>query len=453
MSKAAVNFGAVVSRRDRGEPLTVTIDALTQDGRGVCRVAGKAVFVADSLPGETARVQPMRRRKGHDEARLLEIIDPSPGRVTPACDFFGLCGGCVLQHMHHDAQLAAKEEQLFSALLRIGKVEPMQLRKPVSARPWAYRRRARLGVRWVRAKQRVLVGFRERGGSYLADMQHCEVLVAGCRELPGLLAELIGGLSVKARLPQVEVTAADNGLALVFRVLDEPDKVDLQALTDFALRHDCRVYLQTGGLDSIRLLSGDDSPLYYEIDEKRIRIEFEPTDFIQINAELNDRMIDVAMEVLDLEPGERMLDLFCGLGNFSLPAARRGAQVTGIEGEPGLVARATANAQRNFEDEAGVIPPQFFVSNLFNDTADFPWARQRYDKVLLDPPRAGARAIVETISRFGPQRIVYVSCHPGTLARDAGILAEQGYTLGSAGILDMFPHTAHVESLAVFERQ
>lgn len=410
------------------------------------------MFVADTLPGEKVLIQPMRRRKGHDEARLLEILEPSPDRVMPKCDFFGICGGCVLQHMNHEAQLAVKEEQLLSALTRIGKVEPESVRKAISARPWGYRRRARLGVRWVRAKQRVLVGFRERGGSYLADMQHCEVLDAGCRELPALLAELIGGLSVKARLPQVELTAADNGLALVFRVLDDPTPADLEALAGFADRYGCRVYLQTGGLDSIQQLSGDEEPLYYAVDANQIRIEFEPADFIQINAELNKTMIDVAMDALELEPGERLLDLFCGLGNFSLPAARRRAQVTGIEGEPGLVKRAAANAARNFSGASEVTLPQFFVSNLFNDTADFPWARERYDKVLMDPPRAGARAMSEKISKFGPARIVYVSCHPGTLARDAGILADQGYSLASAGILDMFPHTAHVESLAVFDR-
>ncbi len=452
MSRASANKRPAVTRRDRGEPHTADIDALTQDGRGVCRIDGKAVFVADALPGEKVRIQPMRRRKGHDEARLLEILEPSPARVTARCEYFGLCGGCVLQHLDHAAQLQAKQSQLVSALARIGKVAPENISEPVSARPWAYRRRARLGVRWVRAKARVLVGFRERGGSYLADMQHCEVLADGCRELPGMLAELIGGLSVRERLPQVEVTAADNGLALVFRVLDDPDDDDREALSRFAAQHGFRVYLQPGGLDSVRLLRGDEAPLFYDVDAGRVRIEFEPTDFIQVNAELNEKMIAHAMDALELAAGDRLLDLFCGLGNFSLPAARRGAEVTGIEGEPALVARATANARRNARTCSGMAGTRFFVSNLFNDTADFPWARERYDCVLLDPPRAGARAIIDRMSSFAPRRIVYVSCHPGTLARDAGQLVEQGYTLRTAGILDMFPHTAHVESMAIFDR-
>ncbi len=447
MSRAGSARPAVSTRRDRGDPVITTVDALTQDGRGVCRIDGKAVFVADALPGETVSIQPTRRRKGHDEARLLEVVQPSAQRRAPRCEYFGYCGGCALQHLEHAAQLAAKQDQLLSALARIGKVEPAAVSAAVRGECWGYRRRARLGVRWVRAKNRVLVGFRERSASFIADMQHCEVLSPGCRDLPGELATLIEGLSIRTRLPQVEVTVADNAVALVFRVLEPPDNADLAALRAFAESHDYRLYLQPGGLDSVVQLTGDADPLYYRLDGGRLRVEFEPTDFIQVNAEVNEKMVAAAMAALDIKAGDSLLDLFCGLGNFSLPAARRGARVMGVEGEAALVARARANAASN-----GLGDAQFAIGNLFNDCGDFPWARQQYDQVLLDPPRAGARAIVERIDVFAPRRIVYVSCHPGTLARDAELLCARGYSLSLAGILDMFPHTAHVESMAVFDR-
>ncbi len=436
------------ARRERGEPIQVEIEGLTHDGRGVYRNDGKAVFVADALPGEIVLVQPLRRRKGQEEARLLEVVTAADNRVAPRCSYFGYCGGCALQHLEHASQLEDKQAQLLSALERIGGVLPLELLPPLAAASWAYRRRARLGVRWVRAKDRVLVGFRERNGSFIADMQHCEVLAEPCRELPGQLAELIGSLSIRTRLPQVEVTVADNAVALVFRVLDPPTPDDLEKLESFAANAGVRVYLQPGGLDSVALQAGDSEPLYYRLDQQRIRIAFEPTDFIQVNGFLNELMVQAAMDALQLEPGVDLLDLFCGLGNFSLPAARRGARVTGVEGEAALVERAGGNAAAN------ELAAQFVLSNLFDpQLEDFPWARQTYDRVLLDPPRAGARAVVDYMPKLAPNRIVYVSCHPGTLARDTAALVQQGYELTAAGVMDMFPHTAHVESMAVFDRR
>lgn len=448
MSRTRRAARATGASRERGEPQEVRIETLTQDGRGVYRLDGKAVFVADALPGEQVRVQPLRRRKGQEEARLLDVLVASEQRVNPRCDYFGYCGGCVLQHLEHTAQVEAKQEQLLSALERIGRTQPETILPALTGEPWAYRRRARLGARWVKAKDRVLVGFRERNGSFIADMAHCEVLAPECRELPDKLARLIARLSIRTRLPQVEVTVADNGIALVFRVLDPPTADDLQTLAEFADDTEMRVYLQPGGLDSVALHRGESSPLFYRLDKDRLTIEFEPTDFIQVNAELNELMVQAASDALQLQSGMRVLDLFCGLGNFSLPAARRGADVTGIEGEPSLVTRARANAAGNG------LQAKFEVSNLFADgLADFPWARGQYDRVLLDPPRAGARAVIEYMPRLGPERIVYVSCHPGTLARDAASLVQQGYVLSAAGIMDMFPHTAHVESLAIFDRR
>lgn len=434
--------------RERGEPMIVEIERLTHDARGVCRVGEKAVFVADALPGETARVQPLRRRKGQEEARLLEVLTPAGDRVSPRCDYFGTCGGCAMQHLAHAAQLREKEQQLLSALVRIGGARPEALLPPLAAEPWSYRRRARLGVRWVRAKNRVLVGFRERNGSFIADMQHCEILAEPCRELPGMLADLIGELSIRERLPQVEVTVADNAVALVFRVLDAPTPEDLSRLGFFAQSCGWRVYLQPAGLDSITLQYGDSEPLFYWLDDQQVKICFGPADFIQVNGALNELMVRAAMEALALEPGVRMLDLFCGLGNFSLPAARRGATVTGVEGDAALVAKARRNA------EANALEAEFVLSNLFDEQlADFPWARRKYDRVLLDPPRAGARAAVAYMPKLAPARIVYISCHPGTLARDAAALQQQGYALRAAGIIDMFPQTAHVESMAIFTRR
>lgn len=434
-------------RRYRGDPLTVEIEALTQDGRGVCRVDGKAVFVSDALPGETVRMQPLRRRKGHDEAELLEVITPAATRVQPGCAHFGNCGGCALQHLAHAAQIEEKQTQLLSALSRIGKVTPDVVRAPVSSAAWAYRRRARLGVRWVRARQRVLVGFRERAGSYIADMTHCEVLAEPCRDLPGQLADVIGEMSIRERLPQVEVTVADNAVALVFRILDEPAADDLRALEAFGQRHDYRIYLQSGGPDSVALLYGDAEPLFYRLEDRDITVQFEPTDFVQVNAGINAKMVNLAIEALALAPGHDVLDLFCGLGNFSLAMARDVATVTGVEGEAALTQRAAENARLN-----GIGNVSYHTSNLFDEVGDFPWSRRSYDRVLLDPPRAGARAMVQRMRALGPTRVVYVSCHPGTLARDASELISQGFKLSSAGILDMFPHTAHVESMAVFDR-
>jgi 23S rRNA (uracil1939-C5)-methyltransferase len=422
----------------------VTIVDLSHEGRGVARVEGKAIFVDAALPGEVVEIVRVRRQRSYDEARLEKIVVASPDRVAPKCAHYGTCGGCALQHMSSDRQLAQKQKEL----ARIGLVQPEHVLEPLQAGTWNYRRRARLGVRWVFKKEKTLVGFRERNTSFIAELKSCVVLRAPLDTLIEPLGALISGLSVRARLAQIEAAVADNATALVFRVLDEPTAEDRAAMLQFGLQHQVDIYLQPGGYDTIVPLAKDAKALYYRLPKFDVELHFAPSDFIQVNGELNERMTDLAVDLLQVEPTHSVLDLFCGLGNFSLPLARRAAHVLGLEGETGLVERARANARRN-----DIVNADFLVTNLMAEDQDAAWTRQRYDRVLIDPPRAGAREVLPVIARCGAQRVVYVSCHPGSLARDAGILvSEHGFKLCAAGIMDMFPQTAHVESIAVFER-
>ncbi len=432
----------------RGARHEVAVGALAHDGRGVARIDGKAVFVAGALPGERVEVEITRRRRHLDEARLVAVLDASPDRVEPRCAHFGVCGGCSLQHLADGAQLAAKQAQLLDDLERIGRVRPATVLAPLRGPPFGYRRRARLGIRYVRKKGRVLAGFRERDAPYLADLARCEVLVGAFATLPRDLAALVEGLSIRERVPQVELAVADAAAALVFRVMDPPSETDLGQLADFGRRVGAAVYLQPGGLDSVRPL-GEAPPLSYAVDGGAVRIEFAPVDFVQVNAALNEAMVAAALAALDPGPADRVLDLFCGLGNFTLPLARRVAEVTGVEGDPKLVERARHNARRNGIDNA-----RFHVANLFEPATFGDWAVLRPDLVLLDPPRAGAREVALALADWRPRRVVYISCHPGSLARDAGILVGAGaYELAAAGVMDMFPQTTHVEAIAVFERR
>lgn len=429
------------------EPETAVIVSLDHDGRGVARIDGKAVFVTGALPGETVLLQRRRRRRRHDEAELLEILQPAPGRVTPRCRHFGSCGGCSLQHLSHDSQLAAKGRIVADELARIGGVAPERWLPPLSGPVWAYRRRARLGCKFVDRKGRVLVGFRERGSPYIAELERCEILSAPVGGMIDRLATLVGTLEIRRRVAQVEVAVADDATALVLRVLDDPPEIDRGRLRGFAAAEAVEIYLQRGGLETVTPLSPPATPLRYALPGLPAGIEFAPTDFIQVNGELNRAMIARAIELLAPRADDRLLDLFCGLGNFSLPLAGLVASVTGVEGDAALVARAARNAERN-----GVANARFHAANLMLPRADAPWAQQAWDLVLLDPPRAGAREILPLATASRPRRIVYVSCHPGTLARDAGILVgEHGYRLKAAGIMDMFPHTSHVEAITLFE--
>ena len=431
-------------------PEEADIVDLSHEAKGVARVDGKAVFVADSLPGERVVMRRVGRHRRFDEAVLEQVLQASPDRVPAECPHFGLCGGCALQHLAPAAQLAFKQAQLLENLARLGAVEPGRVLEPLTGPVWAYRRRARLGVKLVPKKGRVLVGFRERSSPYVADLHECRVLVPPAGGLLDPLATLVAGLSIAARLPQVEVAVAvaDDACALVLRVLDEPSAADLGSMQAFEREHAVRIYLQPGGIDSIRPLGAAAGPLHYTLPAFGLRMEFEPADFVQVNGALNEAMVGRAVALLDAAPAHRVLDLFCGLGNFSLPLATRAGQVVGIEGEQGLVERARGNAARN-----GIANAAFHASNLAADMREATWARGGFDRVLLDPPRAGALEALPLVGASGASRVVYISCHPGSLARDAGILVrEHGFGLAAAGVMDMFPHTTHVEAMAIFER-
>jgi len=431
------------------EPERVRIIDLTYDGRGVAHTSGKTVFVDGALPGEWVEMVRIRRRRRHDEARMAGLLEPSDERSDPICAHFGTCGGCSLQHLQPAAQLRAKEKILLDNLARFGDVAPERMFAPLDGPVVAYRRRARLGVRFVEKKGRVLVGFRERFKSFVADLDSCPVLAPPADQLVRPLADLIGALSIRRRLAQVEVCVADNRCAFVLRVLDPPTGTDRSLLRAFALEHDIDIYLQPKGPDSIVPLTEPAESLWFELPEFDLRIAFQPTDFIQINGVLNRRMVRRAAELLAPIAGQRILDLFCGLGNFTLPLARRGARVTGIEGDAGLVRRAQQNAAAN----GLAARAEFHVADLFADCAGHPWLSDAYDAVLLDPPRAGAERILPLIARKDVARVVYVSCHQETLARDAGALVNQfGYRLTGVGVMDMFPHTTHLESIALLER-
>jgi len=451
---------------------TATVDGLTHDGEGIVRGnraageatpsgGGKAVFVAGALPGETITFRRTRAHRQHDEAELVEVLTAAPERVTPRCAHFGVCGGCALQHLSAQAQLAAKHQELRDNLERMGKVSPRTWLEPLRGPVWNYRRRARLGAKFVTKKGKVLVGFRERLTPYIADVQHCDVLAPPVGELVLPLAELIMALNIRERVPQVEVAVADNAVALVFRVLDPPGSEDLGRLRAFAQTHAVRLYLQPGGLDTVRELdipntssepNPPSEPLCYRLPKFEVELQFLPTDFIQINGAVNEALVTRALELLELTPQSQVLDLFCGIGNFTLPMARTAARVVGVEGDAALVARARHNAGHNQLQNTG-----FHVADLFKIPPDpnaaaqsFPWLKEGYTHVVLDPPRAGAREVLASVANLRPRRVLYISCHPGSLARDLGVLVnELGFTLEAAGVLDMFPHTAHFESLAV----
>lgn len=423
------------------------VEDLSADGRGVVRAGGKTVFVHGALPGEEVEFRRRKRRRSYDEAELITVLTAAPERVAPRCPHFGNCGGCSLQHLSTEQQLVHKQKHLLECLRRIGSVTPESVLEPLASEPWGYRRRARLGVKDVAGKGRVLVGFREKFAPYVADMDSCETLVPAAARLLAPLADLIATLSIRRELPQIEVAAGDTSLVLVLRVLAPPTPEDERNLLAFAAEHELYFYLQTGGLDSVRPLTNEPAELQFHLDDFGVQIDFEPTDFVQINGPLNRRLVRHVVDLLEPGSDDRVLELFAGLGNFSLPLARSGATVITVEGEHSLVARAEANAERN--NLSGI---RTHVADLFEPFEDAAWAHESHDLVLLDPPRVGAARVSEWLARGTARRIAYVSCHPATLARDAATIVSGGYTLSAAGVMDMFPHTAHVESLAIFDR-
>jgi 23S rRNA (uracil1939-C5)-methyltransferase len=425
----------------------VGVESLGHDGRGVAHPGGKAVFIDGALPGETVAIDYLATHRNYDEARVRTVHEPSPHRVEPGCAHFGVCGGCSLQHLEAGEQIVAKQQVLLDNLSRIGGVIPEEVLPPLRGPVWGYRGKARLGIKDVIKKGRVLIGFREKRSAYLADLRRCEVLHPSVGARLPAIADLITGLTARSRMPQVEVAVTDNATALVFRHLDALGEADIDRLKTFARDQNIHVYLQPGGPDSVRPLWPEDSTLSYALPAQGIELEFRPTDFTQINSAINRLMVERVVQLLAPEGSHRVLDLYCGLGNFTLPLARHAASVVGIEGDAGLVARARHNAERNGIDNA-----TFHVADLAASNIEASWAGQTYDRILLDPPRSGAAAALDLVGNIRPARVVYVSCHPGSLARDtARLVVDFGYRLLAAGVMDMFPHTAHVESIALFE--
>lgn len=441
------------------DPVTLSVTALSHEGRGISHIEGKVAFVDGALPGEQVSALYIRQRSSLDELCIDAVLSPAADRVQPRCEFAGTCGGCSLQHMHSDSQIAFKQQMLLEQFAHVADIAAadFDLLPYLQASTWHYRRKARLAVRMVMKKGGALVGFREKYSSFITDMDNCQVLNARVAALIAPLRACISGLRGSHVIPQIEIAVGEyaaneastnhDHVALVFRHLEVLHAEDLQALTAFAQLHRFDLYLQPGGVESVhKLYPPDDNPrLAYYLPDFDLRMAFHPLDFTQINAEINRQIIRQALGLLELQATDTVLDLFCGLGNFTLPLARHCFQVVGVEGSKEMVARGEENASSN-----GITNARFYAANLCESLSDKPWASERFTKILLDPPRSGAIELIPHIAALGVAKIVYISCNPATLARDATALKAAGYQLQAAGVMDMFPHTTHVESMAVF---
>jgi 23S rRNA (uracil1939-C5)-methyltransferase len=424
------------------------IESLDREGRGVAHVEGKTIFVDGAITGEDVEYSAYRKKPAWEAAQIVRIEQEGAARVSPRCPFFGTCGGCSMQHVEERAQVAAKQRVLEDALWHVGRVRPETMLRPLHGLAWGYRHRARMSVRWVEKKGGSLVGFRERRSSYVTEMTSCEVLPPRVSGLIRPLRGLVDMLALQGRIPQIEVAVGDELIVLVLRVLEPVGAEDGERLKRFAEAHGVQLWLQPAGPDSARPFWPLEAPaLYYALPRYGVRIAFGPTDFTQVNHAVNRLLVDRALSLLDPRPGERIADFFCGLGNFTLPIARSGADVLGVEGSAALLARAGENARANsLEDRCRFVAADLFDARACAELPDC-------DKALLDPPREGAIELVKSFEEKPPSRIVYVSCDPATLARDSGVLVHvQGYRLAAAGVVNMFPHTSHVESIALLER-
>jgi 23S rRNA (uracil1939-C5)-methyltransferase len=428
------------------------IESLDHEARGVAHLDGKVVFVEGALPGEHVSAQLIKKKPKFNTARTLTVHRTSWLRVDPKCPYFGVCGGCAMQHLVPDAQVAVKQRVLEDAFKHIGGVKPEQMLAPIHGPSWGYRYRARLTARLVPRKGGVLVGFHERRSSYVADMTSCSVLPPKVSDLLVPLRRLIESMSAPDRLPQIEVAVGNSVIAMVLRHLEPLTADDVDRLSVFGKLHGVQWWLQPKGPETVHRLEAEVAEeLAYGLPAFDIRMPFQPTDFTQVNHQINQVLVSKALSLLDIQAGERVVDLFCGLGNFTLPLARQAKHVIGIEGSQALVQRAFDNARAN-----GIENVDFEARNLFEFTLDDLMALPAFDRLLIDPPREGALSVCEALANQPaanrPKRIVYVSCNPATLARDAAVLCQQGlYHLRQAGVVNMFPHTGHVESIAVFE--
>jgi 23S rRNA (uracil1939-C5)-methyltransferase len=432
-------------------PAEALIESIDHEGVGVAHVDGKVTFIDGGVTGERVLFARRRSRGNFDLGSVVEVLHASPQRVAARCQWYGTCGGCAMQHVDPAAQVAAKQRVLEDNLARIGKVSPGQMLPPIIGPAWGYRNRARLSIHYVQKKGGVLVGFHERRSSFVADTMSCEVLPPAVSRLIPELREMFTAMAVRDRLPQLELAVGEDVTAFVLRNLVPIPEEDAQRLRDFADRHGIQWWLQPKGPETAHPFYPLEAPaLDYALPEFGVRLAYRPTEFTQVNAGVNRVLVSRAVRLLEPRPGERVGDLFCGLGNFSLPIAVRGAQVVGMEGSPALVERAAQNARANgLEGRA-----TFLAYDLYKDAAGALEKLGRVDKLLIDPPRDGALEICKALPESGaPSRIVYVSCSPSTLARDAGVLVNvKGYRLAAAGVVNMFPHTGHVESIALFDR-
>lgn len=441
------------------EPIEITIQRLSHEGRGVASIDGKIAFVDGALPGETVKASYTSRRSQFDELKVEEVLVRSVDRVEPPCVHADICGGCSMQHISTTAQVALKERVLHEQMKHIAGLTEYTHMPPMLSQSEGYRRKARLAARFVSKKDEMLIGFREKNSSFIAQMDSCAVLVPEVSDLIRPLRQLLVTFAGRMQIPQIEVAVGEREsdatgegvtqyqVALIVRNLEELVAADSEKLLAFAQQHDIHLYMQPKGPDSVHKvwpLDGNHR-LFYYLPEFGLRMAFHPTDFTQVNGDINRRMISHALTLLDLQPDDVVLDLFCGLGNFTLPIATRCARVVGVEGSDEMVRRGTENAVANAISNAA-----FYSANLCVDFDESTWAQPCYDKILLDPPRSGAIEIIPRIAAFRASRIVYISCNPATLARDAGELVKHGYILKQAGAMDMFPHTGHVESIAEF---
>jgi len=428
-------------------PVRVTIESLAHDGRGVTHVDGKAVFIDEALPGEEVEFVYTEIRRDFAEGRVVNLITRADARSEAACPHYGVCGGCSFQHVEAAEQIHIKEDLLKEQFKRIGKVAVPELWQPLTGPHWGYRRKARMGVKYVAKKNRTLVGFRERRHPYLAEIDNCMVMHPSVGEKLIDLSEMISGLSIREKVPQIEVAIGDEQCVLAVRVMEPPTEADKEKMRAFAGEHGVSICLQPKGPDSIVPLDGEPEVIpTYALPDQAIEFKFRPAMFTQVNYEINRQMINRVLDTLELNENDTVLDLFCGLGNFTLPMARYAGRVVGVEGDQPLVNHAKDNARHN-----GIDNVEFYAADLSKDVSDQPWFNRKYNKILLDPSRAGASEVLKHFKKWQPEKIVYVSCNPSTLARDAGILVnELGYKLIKAGVMDMFPQTGHVESMALF---
>ncbi len=431
------------------EPVELMIEDLSHDGRGVAKWNEKVVFVQNALPGERVMAKLNRKTRNFNEALAVEVLNASEDRVEPKCEFYTVCNGCSMMHLKEDKQIDFKFNTLKSNFHKMSHAKPKQWLSPLTDSHWNYRRRARLSVKWVTAKDKVLVGFREKNGRFVADMNHCHVLETPLADLLKPLAALFASLDIKAFIPQVECSMGDEDTSLIIRHMKPFSEDDLSKVAQFGEQHELQIYLQSKGPKTVKAIQPYADSLSFELKSYDLKYEFLPNDFIQVNRRMNEKMITQAIAAMELTADDVVLDLFCGLGNFTLPMAQKAAKVVGVEGDQQLVERARHNAQINQLEQV-----EFYEADLTKDQDNSVWFQNPFTKVLIDPPRSGAWEILPLIAQTAAKTLVYVSCHPASLARDTDRLVnELGFTLEKAGVMDMFPHTSHVESMAIFVRQ